>query len=165
MLRARARNQYSGVVPRRTKDATGPLAWGALLAVHADLVPILDQQLQRRAGLPLRWYDVLLELNAAPDRKLRMGELGERVVLSRTRVSRVVDELAAAGLVCRTSNPDDRRSAHAQLTRLGRDRLRAAAPVYLAGIHDQFSQHLTAAELDQLATALWRVHAAHKSSG
>jgi DNA-binding MarR family transcriptional regulator len=150
-------------VPAKPRnDDAGPRAWGALLAVHADLVPLLDRQLQRSAGLPLAWYDVLLELNAASDRRLRMGELGDRVVLSRTRVSRLVDELVQAGLVARTSNPTDRRSAYAQLTKLGRDRFRAAAPVYLAGIREHFSRHLTPAELDVLATALWRVHNAHQ---
>ncbi len=143
-------------------DELGPRAWGGLLHVHADLVPVLDRELQRSVGLPLPWYDVLLELNAAPDRRLRMGELGEKVVLSRTRVSRLVDELARGGLVTRTSDPDDRRSAYAQLTTLGRDRLRAAAPVYRAGIRDHFSRFLTDAEVDVLATALWRVHDAHQ---
>ncbi len=82
-------------------------------------MPLLDGQLQRETGLPLAWYDVLLELGAAPDGRLRMGELGDRVVLSRTRVSRLVDEMARAGLVCREANPDDRRSAYAVVTRRG----------------------------------------------
>ena len=142
-------------------DERGTRAWGALLHVHADLVPLLDRELQRSVGLPLAWYDVLLELNAAPVRRLRMGELGEKVVLSRTRVSRLVDELARAGLVTRTSNPSDRRSAYAELTHLGGERLRNAAPVYLAGIEDLFSRHLTPTELDVLASALWRIHEAH----
>jgi DNA-binding MarR family transcriptional regulator len=140
----------------------GVQAWGALLKVHADLVPLLDRQLQRTVGLPLAWYDVLLELNAAPNRRLRMGELGEKVVLSRTRVSRLVDELTRAGLVTRTSNPDDRRSAYAQLTPHGRNRLRSAAPVYLAGIGAHFTRHLTDAEIEVLAGALARVHDAHE---
>ncbi len=128
--------------------------------MHADLVPLLDRELQRSVGLPLAWYDVLLELNAAPERRLRMGELGEKVVLSRSRVSRLVDELARAGLVTRTSNPSDRRSAYAELTAVGSERLRAAAPVYLGGIEDLFSRHLTRLELEVLATALWRIHQA-----
>lgn len=144
---------------------SGQSAWGALLHVHADLVPLLDRRLQGAAGLPLAWYDVLLELNAAPDRRLRMGELGERVVLSRTRVSRLVDELARAGLVCRVGNPADKRSAYAVLTDLGRDRLRSAAPAYLAGITEHFTRHLSDEEIDVVATALWRVHAAHPVSG
>jgi DNA-binding MarR family transcriptional regulator len=135
-------------------------AWGALLHVHADLVPLLDRRVQGAAGMPLPWYDVLLELNAAPGRRLRMGELGARVVLSRTRVSRLVDELARVGLVARENNPADRRSAYAVLTDLGRSRLRAAAPAYLSGITEHFARHLSDEELDVLATALWRVHTA-----
>src|SRR3712207_5259041 len=95
------------------RQPLGPRAWGGLLQVHADLVPVLDRTLQRTVGLPLAWYDVLLELNGAPDRRLRMGELAAAVVLSRTRVSRLVDELARAGLLTRTGDPTDRRSAYA----------------------------------------------------
>jgi DNA-binding MarR family transcriptional regulator len=147
----------------RNRDRRGQLekdAWGALLRVHADLVPLLDRCVQNAAGMPLAWYDVLLELNAAPDRRLRMGELGDRVVLSRTRVSRLVDELVRAGLVARESNPADKRSAYAVLTELGRTRFRAAAPAYLAGITEHFARPLSDEELDILATALWRVHTA-----
>jgi DNA-binding MarR family transcriptional regulator len=152
-------------VPRTPPDdELGPRAWGGLLHVHADLVPLLDRQLQRAVALPLAWYDVLLELNGAPDRRLRMGELGEKVVLSRTRVSRLVDELARAGLVTRSSDPSDRRSAYAELTPLGAERLRTAAPVYLAGIEDLFSRHLTRSELEVLATALWRIHQAREDA-
>src|SRR4051794_35957418 len=100
-------------------DPTVEEAWGALLRVHAALVPILDRELQAAHRLSLAWYDVLLELNSAPDRRLRMSELGERVTLSRTRVSRLVDELTAAGLVARQANPDDRRSAFAAMTAAG----------------------------------------------
>src|SRR5215213_598273 len=94
--------------------------WGALLKVHAALVPRLDRELQDAHALPLTWYDVLLELNSAPERRLTMGELGSVVAVSRTRVSRVVDELVRAGLVTRETNPDDGRSAFAALTPAGR---------------------------------------------
>src|SRR5215212_6792886 len=94
-------------------------AWGALLKVHAALVPRLDRELQEAHGLPLTWYDVLLELNAAPGKRLTMGELGSVAAVSRTRVSRVVDELVRAGLVAREPNPDDRRSGFATLTPAG----------------------------------------------
>jgi DNA-binding MarR family transcriptional regulator len=144
------------------RDERGQRAWGGLLHVYADLVPVLDRELRRTASLPLAWYDVLLELNAAPDRRLQMGQLGEKVVLSRTRVSRLVDDLERGGLVSRASNPADGRSAYAEITKSGRDRLRAAAPVYLAAIHEYFSRHLTQRELDHIGSALWRVHAAYE---
>jgi DNA-binding MarR family transcriptional regulator len=139
---------------------TDTAAWAALLRVHAALVPALDRDLQAATGLPLTWYDVLLELNAAAERRLSMGELGQRAVVSRTRVSRVVDQLVAAGLVTREANPDDRRSAYAAITPAGRDRLRAAAPVYLDGIARQFTSRMTPAEARTVAAALEKVLAA-----
>ena len=129
-------------------------AWAALLAAHAALVPRLDQLLQQATGTPLSWYDVLLELAAAPGGRLTMGELGQRVVLSRTRVSRIVTELVDAGLVRREDNPDDGRSAFATLTADGLARYRAAAPHYLEVIENQFAAGLTDKELDAVATAL-----------
>ena len=102
--------------PDAGTDRTVADAWGALLRVHATLVPLLDRELQAAHQLPLAWYDVLLEINYGPGRRLRMSELGERVTLSRTRVSRLVDEMSVAGLVRREANPDDRRSAYAVLT-------------------------------------------------
>ncbi len=131
--------------------------WGALLKVHAALVPRLDRELQRAHGLPLTWYDVLLELNAAPGRRLTMGELGEVAAVSRTRVSRVVEELVRAGLVDREANPDDGRSAFAALTPAGRTTLRKAAPTYLAAVHREFADHLTERESEVIAAALRKV--------
>lgn len=139
---------------------TRAAAWAALLRVHAALVPQLDRELQAACGLPLTWYDVLLELNSAPGRRLSMGELGAVAVVSRSRVSRVVDQLAAAGLVAREANPDDRRSAYATITEAGRDRLRAAAPVYLGGIERHFTARMSAAEARGVAIALEKVLAA-----
>jgi DNA-binding MarR family transcriptional regulator len=135
-------------------------AWALLLRTHAALVPVLSRDLEAAGHLPLRHYDVLLELNAAPDRKLRMQELGNRVVLSRSQASRVVDELAVTGLACREPDPSDRRGAYAVLTDAGRNALRAAAPVYLAGIAEHFTDHLTRDEVSALQQGLTRVLAA-----
>ena len=132
-------------------------AWGALLQVHAELVPRLDRQLRTRAALPLAWYDVLLELSAVPDQRLTMSELAERVVLSRTRVSRVVDELSDAGLVRRDMNPADARSAFAVLTSEGLRRFRQAAPIYLSGIEQHFAAELSDNDLRVIGTTLSRV--------
>ncbi len=138
--------------------------WAALLRVHAAVLPKLERALAAQQ-MPLAWYDVLLELNAAPDRRLRMSELGARVVLSRERVSRVVDELERAGLVRRERNPDDRRSLFAVLTPEGRARLRAAAPVYLEGIERHYTSHLADEEIRVISVALQRVLEAEEASG
>jgi DNA-binding MarR family transcriptional regulator len=133
------------------------LTWGALLKIHATVVPRIDRELQEAHGLPLTWYDVLLELNAAPERRLTMGQLGAVASVSRTRVSRVVDELVRAGLVMRQPNPDDGRSAFAALTPAGRAALRKAAPTYLAAVRQEFTDHFTDREAQVLATALRKV--------
>lgn len=138
--------------PTRAADA-----WGALLRVHADLVPKLDRAVRGGAGMPLTWYDVLLELHRAPEHRLSMSELGARVVLSRTRVSRLVDELAGHGLVAREANPDDGRSSFAVLTRLGTKQFLRAAPIYLGAIEEHFGSKLTTAELRALERALGKV--------
>ena len=159
------RSRKSGPAPASRKGAPGPTsrtklaadAWGALLQVHAELVPILDRLLRARTALPLAWYDVLLELSAAPDRQLTMTELSERVVLSRTRISRVVDELTDAGLVRRQPNPADARSAFAVLTSDGLGRFREAAPIYLGGIESQFAAALSDDDLRAVGSALARV--------
>jgi len=104
--------------------------------------------------MSLSWYDVLLELNTAPARRLRMSELGEKAVLSRTRVSRIVDELAEAGHVQRSINPDDRRSSYAEITTQGRAAFRRTAPKYLATVRQHFSEVLTPEQLGAVREAM-----------
>jgi DNA-binding MarR family transcriptional regulator len=137
-------------------------AWAALLRTHAAVVPQLERALAR-TGLPLSWYDVLLVTNAATDRRLTMTELGKQAVVSRERVSRVVTELEAAGLVKREPNPDDRRSSFAAITAEGRRRLREAAPVYVQAVEDHYLTHLTASEVSTVAHALAKVVAAEET--
>lgn len=132
----------------------GVSAWAALLRCHAALVPILSQQVQSQVGLPLSWYDVLLELQAADGQQLRLQELGNRVVLSRSRVSRVVDEMTNAGLVRREADPQDGRAAFAVLTQDGEAAFRRAAPVYMAAIDRHFTTHLSATERRSIARGL-----------
>src|SRR6478672_11419675 len=113
-------------------------AWAALLRTHAALVPVLERAIQP-TGLPITWYDVLLVTNAAPERRLRMTELGQQAVVSRERVSRVVTE--------RQINPDHRRSSFAAITPEGRKRLRKAAPVYLSAIEEHSHSQLDDEEI------------------
>ena len=125
--------------------------------MHATLVPALDKEVHGQTGLPLSWYDVLLELGTVPGGRLRMGDLAERVVLSRTRVSRLVDELVSRGLVAKEEHPEDRRSAYAVITKAGLAEFRAAAPVYVRAIETQFASNLTNDELVVLARVLNKI--------
>ena len=141
----------------RNDDDDGVAGWAALRRCHAGVVARLEQELQAARGLSLAWYDVLLVLASAPERRLRMTELGERVVVSRTRVSRIVDEMVGAGLVARQSDAADRRSWFASITPQGRWTLRRAATVHRGGIDSHFSRHLSAEERRVLRQGLERV--------
>ena len=132
-------------------------AWRGLLVAHSRLVPAVEADLRAAGQVPLSWYDVLLELNAAPERRLRMSELGQRVVLSRTRVSRIVDELAAAGLAERQPDEADGRSSFAVLSAAGRDALRRAWPVYREAIRRHLAAWLTVPQCRELAALLDQV--------
>ncbi len=147
-----------------TGNTEDTAAWAALLRTHAAVVRRLERELERAQNLPLAWYDVLLELNSAERRRLRMQELGERAVLSRSRISRIVDEMARAGLVVREPDPTDRRGNWAVLTEAGRARLRAAAPTYLEGIARHFTDHLTPQERTAITTGLERVLATQRDA-
>src|SRR5262249_42396886 len=129
-------------------------AWRGLLVAHSRLVPAVEADLRAAGQVSLPWYDVLLELNAAPGRRLRMSELGQRAVLSRTRVSRVVDELATAGLAERQPDATDGRSSYAVLTPAGRNALRRAWPAYREAIRRHLSARLTVQQCRELATLL-----------
>lgn len=128
--------------------------------MHARLVPLMDARLRARHGLSLACYDILLELQPVPDGRLTMSDLGNRVVLSRSRVSRVVDDLARSGLVTRETNPNDKRSAFATITPAGRSVFRAAAPTYLRLIETHVARDLSDDELIQLADLLERIASA-----
>ncbi len=129
-------------------------AWRGMLVAHSRLVPAVEADLRAAGQVPLSWYDVLLELNAAPGRRLRMSELGQRVVLSRTRVSRVVDDLAAVGLAERQPDVADGRSSFAALTPPGKAALRRAWPVYRDAIRRHLGARLTTQQCRELASLL-----------
>jgi DNA-binding MarR family transcriptional regulator len=139
-------------------------AWRALLLAQDAVVRAIEEQLSRAGVIDLSSYDVLLELNAATDRRLRMQELAARTVLSRTRTSRLVDELVDRGFVERRPDPDDRRSSFACITADGRTALRTAAPVYAAGIEQHFTSLLTERDAAALTRALEKVVEVHRAT-
>ena len=129
-------------------------AWTAFLKAQASLLRQLEAELIEKEDMSLAEFDVLIQLAMAPDRRLRMTELSDRVRLSHSGVTRLVDRLAQAGLVERTRCDSDRRGTFATLTAAGRARLRRAQPVHLRGIREHFGKRLSAAQLSAVAEAL-----------
>lgn len=125
-------------------------AWLALGGVVARLVPALNSQLQRDAGLTLFEYTVLVGLSEAPDRVLRMSELADRADGALPRLSQVVARMEGRGLVRRRPDPEDGRSTLAELTDEGWDTLVASAPAHVAEVRRLVFDPLTAAQVRQL---------------
>ncbi len=132
-------------------------AWRGLLRVHAALVRELDAELDEAHDLPLSSYDVLIYLQAAPDKRLRMAELADSVLLSRSGVTRLVDRLEREGLIVRDNCASDGRGLYAVLTDEGEAMLAKARPTHLAGVRERFLKHFSGEELDQLAEFWERV--------
>ena len=143
---------------RRTGgDRLTPLelgAWREFLRVHSTLTRELDEELRRSHGLPLSSYDVLVNLEGAPNRQMRMSELADAVLLSRSGLTRLVERLERDGLLERRDCPDDARGSLAVLTDAGVARLEEARVTHLTGVRRRFLDHFEDAELEQLA-AYW----------
>lgn len=126
-------------------------AWRGLLEVHSQVIGQLDRELEREHGLPLNSYEVLLHLADADDCSLRMGDLAERLFLSRSGLTRLVDRLVKAELLERVSCEADRRGSYARLTDAGRELFHAARPTHLRGVREHFLSHLRSDDLERLA--------------
>ena len=132
-------------------------AWRMLLRVHAHVTRQLESELLSDEGMALGTYDVLVQLSESPGRRLRMTDLAERVLLSRSGLTRLVDRLEKEGLVRREPCPDDARGTFTVLTDAGQQRLANAAPGHLAGVHEHFTGRFGESELVTLETLLGRV--------
>lgn len=126
-------------------------AWRGLLRAHTHLVKELDAELEQAHGMPLSSYEVLIFLEAAPGHRLRMADLADRVLLSRSGMTRLVDRLETLGLLERHKCSDDARGYWAVLTSPGLEFLDRARPTHLAGVRERFLQHFSSEELERLA--------------
>jgi DNA-binding MarR family transcriptional regulator len=129
-------------------------AWRGFLRAHSAIVRELDRDLQDEHGLPLTEYEVLLRLESAPGRRMRMTELASSVLLSQSGVTRLVDRLVKTGLVERERCDDDRRGLFARITPAGLRRLAQARPTHLAGVRRSFLKRFSREELRTLEE-LW----------
>lgn len=128
--------------------------WRAFLKAHARLFRRLDEELRDEHGVSLPEYDALLQIGQAPGRRLRMSQLAERVLLSKSGVTRLVDRLVLDGYVERSQCSHDARGAEAVLTTVGLERLREAASTHLRGIERYFLSAVDAADLATLARTM-----------
>jgi DNA-binding MarR family transcriptional regulator len=126
--------------------------WRAFIAAFRLLFEQLDRELQRDAGIPHTYYEILVRLSEAPDRTLRMSQLADRTDSSRSRLTHAVDRLEERGWVRREDCPTDRRGQLAVLTDAGMETLRAAAPIHVEGVRSHLFDQLTPEQVEQLRT-------------
>lgn len=119
----------------------------------------------KEQGVPLAWYDVLIQLHGAPDGRLRMQELADRVVLSRSGLTRLIDRMEDEGLVSREPVEDDRRGSYAALTTEGSATYDRLAPGHHRSIDEHFTRHLDEADLIALDRAVRKVREGNLATG
>ncbi|MEA2703543.1 MAG: hypothetical protein QOJ69_810 [Actinomycetota bacterium] len=127
-------------------------AWRSFLVATNLLYDRLDRELQRDAGFPHGYYEILVRLSEAPDRRLRMSQLADRSQSSRSRISHAVSRLEESGWIRRESCPTDRRGSFAVLTDRGFAALEAAAPGHVEGVRRHVFDTLTDEQVVQLRT-------------
>lgn len=128
-------------------------AWRLFLEAHASVTRVLERELMDARQLPLTWYDVLVQLEEAGG-SLRMHELADRLLLSRSATTRFVERIEKRDLIERRASPEDRRGTQVVLTVGGKDVLRNAAPIHLSGVEEHFVGRLTDSDTQALTRAL-----------
>lgn len=134
----------------RWLDVEEQRIWRSFLAVSRAVFEGLDRQLQRDSGMPLAYYEILVQLSEAPDRMLRMSELADRVHSSPSRLSHAVARLEEKGWVQRVDCPTDRRGQYAVLSDEGFEVLAAAAPGHVEAVRGLLFDALTPEQIEQL---------------
>ncbi|HWB70318.1 MAG TPA: helix-turn-helix domain-containing protein [Solirubrobacterales bacterium] len=142
--------------PKRAKTPHGE-AWGSLTRTHAAVSQRLQEALAQGDFPPLAWYEVLEAIAESPDRRMRMGDLAEALVITRGGLTKLVDRLIKAGLLERTFCETDRRVSYATLLPAGAALLAEMQPVVSAELEAAFSSNLTARQAEELRGTLERV--------
>ncbi len=137
------------------------LAWARLLRSTRELLEQVQQGLADASLPPLEWYDVLLELDLAEDRRLRFFDLGERLLLSRSNLTRLCDRMEKQGLIGREQCAEDRRGLYAVLTPAGAALRARMWPVYRRAVEQCFGTHLSDEEALELAGLLLKARGGH----
>jgi DNA-binding MarR family transcriptional regulator len=132
--------------------------FGLLFETNARLSRSLGAALEEACGLPLPWFDVLLQLRRAPEGRLKMSEIADATVHSSGGTTRLVDRIEAEGLVARRDCPNDRRAVHVAITEAGNAKLDEALDAHLGHLERLVSERLSRPERDALAGLLVKLN-------
>ena len=129
-------------------------AWPLFLRTYSTLVETLEDELQRSVGLPLSWFEVLLQLEDAPGGRKRMQDLASSLLLSKSGATRLIDRMSREDLIERRPCDTDRRVVYAAITPRGRRTYKKAAPIAFRGIERHFTGLLNSSELENFRSIL-----------
>lgn len=141
----------------KASEVSPAAAWEMTLRTVAGLIRVFDKEMEQELELPLTWYDVMQQLAFAPDERMRMQQLSDRLGLTRTDATRLIDRIEKAELVRREPVAEDRRGYCAVLTDEGRRVVDAASRLHGASIDTQFSQFLNQKDLKRLHAMMAKV--------
>jgi DNA-binding MarR family transcriptional regulator len=138
-------------------DALRNSVWRLLITANVKLLDRIGEKFDR-ADLPsMDWYDVLLALKEAPECGLRLSDLAQKTLVSRSNLTHLVDRLEKAGLLDREHCPSDRRGTYAVLTEAGVAMQQKMSAIYAEGITEYFSSQLDEEELQMMQRVLQRM--------
>ena len=135
-------------------DETEKRAWLALLEVGSGLFELISRDLKAVSGLTLEDYEILHLLSESPCRRLRIGELADRMLASRTRLSQRIDRLSERGILRRERCPEDGRAINVILTDDGLGLLTEIAPLHLVSVRERVFDHLTRRDVKAVGASL-----------
>ena len=132
-------------------------AWRGLLFAYAKVVRALEADMLEQHGLPITWFDLLSRLRQAPDQRLRMHQLEEASVFTRSGITRLADRLEEAGLVRRERSAEDRRGVYLAITAAGNNTIDEVWPDHALSIQEHFGQYLDREDAESIRTATDKV--------
>ena len=135
-------------------------AWEMFITRQPSVLRNIEQALAKeKSALPLHWYDVLLVLNRAPKKRMRLSEIADRIVTSRSALTRSVDKLESKGYLKKETAPEDQRGQYALITEKGREAVKETWAFYREALRENFGQHLSEKEAETLEKLLRKLPA------
>ncbi len=138
-------------------DADRAGAWVNLVQANRVVQTALEERLEAATGLSWTEFEVLMRLSTSPGQRLKMNEIADQLLASKSGITRLVDRLEALHLIVREVPPDNRRVINGRITEVGLEALQRARAVFAAGLEDLFSRHLSDPDVRQLRRILRRL--------
>jgi DNA-binding MarR family transcriptional regulator len=132
-------------------------SFGWLLFAHAKVKNALEADLLEQHDLPLIWFDLLNRLREAPEQRMRMSDLKDASLFTKSGITRLIDRIEASGFVTRVRSGNDRRGVYVAITREGNDKINEVWPDHVASIWKHYGQYLDADDMDAIETASRRI--------